>query len=67
VVRLDELLARLTAQNFIRVREHEGLQTARRRQRCTAPQPGSPCRTGEVEQAIEGVTAMKPDEKPRGR
>ena len=63
VVRLDELLTRLQAQDFIRLREHEGLQLLAAG---AGPPPLDQAPRAErdkAEQAIQAVAAMQPDEK----
>jgi hypothetical protein len=66
-VRLDELLVRLTAQDFVTLREHEGLLMVAAG--AGAPPFGqAPAAERErAEQAIQAITAMQPDKKSTWR
>jgi hypothetical protein len=63
VVRLDELLGRLKAQNFIALREHGGLQIFREGGNAPPLNRAPAAERKKVQEAIQAVAKVSPDEK----
>lgn len=63
VVRLDDLLGRLKAQDFIRVREHEGLQLLRQGDNAPPLNQAPAAERQKVQEAIQAAAKVPPDEK----
>src|SRR5205807_1865088 len=63
VVRLDDLLGRLKAQDFIKVRQHEGLQLLRQGDNAPPLNQAPAAERQKVQEAIQAVAKVPADEK----